>query len=229
MSCFSPGILYRTMGSEETLYVFLSEGYCASRLQKTFCFVPFQGSWAGQLSLSFVRTGKCPQNSLSIHARATGPPTPFQLLNFKTLLGSQDASGASCFETTISNLNVQLPHKEFWLLLSVPCQVPFDTSMYSGSQAWSSRKFGKHSLVRVCYYVCVHLHCICHIYIIYVCVLVKMVDLAKNYLDQPSCMHLNMCDDLRTFVGLWVCSLCMDLYVCIFVFMFVPACLPQFA
>ncbi len=150
MSCFSPGILYRTIGSEETLYVFLSEGYCASRLQKTFCFVPFQGSWAGQLSLSFVRTGKCPQNSLSIHARATGPPTPFQLLNFKTLLGSQDAFGASCFETTISNLNVQLPHKEFWLLLSVPCQVPFDTSMYSGSQAWSSRKFGKHSLVRSC-------------------------------------------------------------------------------
>lgn len=78
MSCFSPGILYRTVGSE---------GYFASRLQKTFCFVPFQGSWAGQLSLSFVRTAKCPQNSLSIHAKATGPAERLpgiQSLNFKT-------------------------------------------------------------------------------------------------------------------------------------------------
>ena len=83
--------------------------------------------------------------------------------------------------------------------------------------------------VYVIMYVYIYTAYVIYIYIIYVCVLVKMVDIAKNYLDQPSCMHLNMCDEERTFVGLWVCSLCMDLYVCIFVFMFVPACLPQFA
>ena len=190
MSCFSPGILYRTVGSE---------GYFASRLQKTFCFVPFQGSWAGQLSLSFVRTAKCPQNSLSIHAKATGPAERLPIAKLqdltnskKTIFGSQHASGASFFEAT-SNLNVQLPHKEFWLLPSVPCQVPFDTSMCKVKDGVreSLANTVLYLYIKVCIYIyyiyiyfTAHVYCTCiytrtHIYI-YVCMMYDWTLCIKN-------------------------------------------------